>query len=98
MFDLEVIQVSEIPEWRKSHPGNVSVNVLHSDVIARFTFEAKDPKEVTQRDMFGYYDSFGNFSFYDRNGTQHYVSKYGAQQRMHYLQQLKEKPHQKTTM
>lgn len=78
----QIVPVSEIDEWRKKHPGRVSVRVQYSDSIARLDFEAIEPSKVNILLSLGSYMADGTFIFYDKNGTKHTIQPYRKSNRL----------------
>lgn len=72
----EIVPVENIKEWRKKHPGKVSVRVQHSDGIAIWDFECIDPDTPEGKRLINRQGGImgnGTTIFYDSEGTKHTI-------------------------
>lgn len=79
IFYDEIVPAKDIKEWRKNHPGKVSVRVQHSDGIARWDFEYIDPDTPEGKRLInnqGIFMGDGTSIFYDSEGTKHTIPPY----------------------
>lgn len=75
MDNIETINCKEVDDWRAKHPGNVSVRVKYSDAVVILTFEDIDPNNPETKHLLGTFpmpNSFGDETWWDRDGTKHY--------------------------
>ncbi len=77
---MVLVNISDLPEWRKLHPNEKSVYVKHSDAVALFTFDSLQPGFAFPR--FGQYTANGDFVFYDSEGTCHRVFNHSRSKMM----------------
>lgn len=74
MYDL--IDFENLDEWRKQNPDIKHVMVRHRGYgLVKYTFNYKNPEDITITDSLGMYDAWGNLHFVDSEGTRHICYK-----------------------